>query len=132
MNRVKLAFFAATISGTIGLIGASSAQALTLPLIAGAASPAGSAIEAPIAEKVQFRGRRGGFRGRSRGFRGGRSRGRRGFGSGAAIGLGILGLGLAGAAIANQGYHRRCWYEDREVFNRWGDYAGVRQVKVCN
>ena len=118
MKKVKLAILAGAVSGMIGLTGAGSAQALTIPH----SSIAGYSTDSGNVEQVQFRGRRGASRG-----------GRRGIGTGAAVGLGILGLGVAGA-IASQNYYgqRRCWYEDREVYNRYGDYAGIRQVRVCN
>jgi hypothetical protein len=130
MKKVKLAILAGAVSGMIGLTGAGSAQALTIPH----SSIAGYSTDSGNVEQVQFRGRRGASRGRSVGRSFGRSRGgRRGIGTGAAVGLGILGLGVAGA-IASQNYYgqRRCWYEDREVYNRYGDYAGIRQVRVCN
>lgn len=137
MNIVKKIIFAGAVTGILGLA-VGSAQALTM-----AQGAAGLAVQpsqgivsgGALVEKAQFRGRRGGFRGR--GFRG-RSgfRGRRGIGPGAAVGLGILGLGL-GAAIAGSqpayghGY-RECWWERRPVYNQYGDYMGRRRVQVCN
>ena len=127
MTKVKTILFAALVSGAIGLGGTGSAQALTM----GPGIIAGAELSQSAVQQVQFRGRGRGFRGR--GFRGrGGFRGRRGFGAGAAIGLGILGL-AAGAAAANAGgYHRSCWYERRNMYNRWGDYVGRRRVRVCN
>ncbi len=126
MNRVKTAILAAMISGGFAVSGSGGAQAFTL----GANGIRGSEVGSSLLEKAQFRGRRRGFR--RRGFRGRRGRG---IGPGAAIGLGILGLGLAaGAAAAAHppgGYYRQCWYEHRDVFNRWGDYVGTRRIRVC-
>ena len=137
MNRVKTTILAAVLSGGFAISGSGGAQAFTL----GVNGIAGSEVGRSLVEKTQFRGRRRGFRGRGfrgRSFRGRGFRGRRGrgIGPGAAIGLGILGLGLAaGAAAAAHppgGYYRQCWYEHRDVYNRWGDYVGTRRVRYCD
>ena len=82
------------------------------------------------------RGGRVGGRGVVRGGRvGGRgfARGGRGYGRGvgaAAVGIGILGAAAiaAGAAQAAPG----CWWEVRPVYDRWGNYLGDRNTRVCN
>ena len=61
-------------------------------------------------------------------------------GWGPAVGLGILGGVIAGAAIANSGpyygpgpyygYGDGCW-RPRPVYNAWGRYVGQRMVNVC-
>jgi len=63
-----------------------------------------------------------------------------GGGWGPAVGLGILGGVIAGAAIANSGpyygpgpyygYGDSCW-QSRPVYNAWGRYIGNRPVNVC-
>ena len=57
------------------------------------------------------------------------------FAAGAAIGL----LGAAATAHAynaprhGYAYHGgECWREKREVYNRYGDFAGYRSIRVCN
>jgi hypothetical protein len=62
---------------------------------------------------------------------------------GPAIGLGILGGVLAGAAVANPGpyygpgpdygpgpYGNGCW-QPRPIYDAWGRYLGNRMVNVC-
>lgn len=58
-------------------------------------------------------------------------RGGRGVGLGAAaVGLGVLGAAVAiGAANSAP---RECWIERRPVTDRWGNYIGDRNVRVCN
>jgi hypothetical protein len=61
-------------------------------------------------------------------------------GWGPAVGLGILGGVIAGAAIANSGpyygpgpaygYDDGCW-QPRPIYNPWGRYVGRRMVNVC-
>jgi hypothetical protein len=65
-----------------------------------------------------------------------------GGGWGPAVGLGILGGAIAGAAIANSGPYYgpgpyygdgdgdSCW-QPRPMFDRWGRYIGRRMVNVC-
>jgi len=60
-----------------------------------------------------------------------------GGGWGPAIGLGILGGAIAGAAIANSGpYYGPGPYADdcvqpRAMYDAWGRYIGQRMVNVC-
>ena len=71
-----------------------------------AAGTLAASLGAPAAQARGF-GHGGGFRGHGGGFhRGyGGGYGHRGIGTGAAVGLGLLGAGIAGAAIAgSQGY----------------------------
>ena len=59
---------------------------------------------------------------------------------GPAVGLGILGGVIAGAAVANSGpyygpgpYYGNddgCW-QPRPIYNAWGRYIGQRMVNVC-
>ena len=60
---------------------------------------------------------------------------------GPAVGLGVLGGVMAGAAIAGSqgGYHSHtyydggdCWIERRPVFDDDGEIIGRRRVRVCN
>lgn len=56
-------------------------------------------------------------------------------GTAAAVGLGILGAAaIAGAAGAYErdAYPRECWVEARPVYDRWGNYLGDRNTRVCN
>lgn len=43
--------------------------------------------------------------------------------------LGILG---AGAYAASRPYYGRCWIERKQVWDRWGNYRGWRDVRVCD
>jgi hypothetical protein len=61
--------------------------------------------------------------------------GRRAFVGGAA-------LGILGAAAAAHAYHAprygyvveggECWRERRAVYNRYGDFVGYRNIRICN
>jgi hypothetical protein len=63
-----------------------------------------------------------------------------GWGWGPAVGLGIIGGAIAGAAIANSGpyygpgpyygYGDGCW-QPRAMYDAWGRYIGQRMVNVC-
>jgi len=62
-----------------------------------------------------------------------------GGGWGPAVGLGILGGAIAGAAIANSGPYYGpgpyygyddCW-RPRPMYDAWGRYVGTRSVNVC-
>ena len=62
-----------------------------------------------------------------------------GGGWGPAVGLGILGGAIAGAAIANSGPYYGpgpyygyddCW-RPRPMYDAWGRYIGTRNVNVC-
>ena len=46
----------------------------------------------------------------------------------AAVGLGILGAVIATEAARSR---PRCWVERQRVFDDWGNYVGVRRVRVC-
>jgi hypothetical protein len=105
------------------------------PASAQASSATRSAITSPIVDEsapveMQRRGgfRGGGFRGGRPGFRGGR--GGRGFGPGAALGLGAAALIIGGAAAAASAGPRECWIERRWVDTPWGPEP--RRVRVCN
>jgi hypothetical protein len=106
------------------------------PASAQASSATRSAITSPIVDdtapvEMQRRGggfRGGGFCGGRPGFRGGR--GGRGFGPGAALGLGAAALIIGGAAAAaSAGPARECWIERRWVEGPYGPER--RRVRVC-
>ena len=46
----------------------------------------------------------------------------------------ILGGAAVGILGAGMYYHnnRRCWIENREIFDRWGYFRGYHGVQVCN
>jgi uncharacterized membrane protein YfcA len=41
-------------------------------------------------------------------------------------------LGILGAGIAGSYYYNSCYWERRPVYNRWGDFVGYRDVRVCD
>lgn len=141
MKLLKSALLSGALAGALFMSAGSSAQALPLNGNLLGAAPAATADRLVI--KVQRRGIRGRGIRRGRTVRRGRSiRRGRSFrrGAAAALGLGILGLGLAAGAAHSYphsgGYYYddqpRCWTERRPVYNRFGDYVGRRRVRVCN
>lgn len=110
------------------------AQASAMPLAPAATTLAASEQATPGDGEIvlaQFRRGGGGFRGPVR--RGGRWGGGGGGGAGTGAAAAIIGLGILGAIAANQAARARprCWVESRRMFNRYGDYIGVRRVRVC-
>lgn len=83
---------------------------------------------ATLLNQVQYR------RGFGRGYAAPRYGYRRGWAPGAAVGLGVLGgAAIIGAATARPYYYgRQCWAEARPVYDRWGNYIGDRNIRVCN
>lgn len=59
-------------------------------------------------------------------------RGGRGIGPGGAavIGLGVLGAAAIAAGAANAA-PRECFIQQQEIFDRWGNFRGYRNVRVC-
>lgn len=53
----------------------------------------------------------------------------RGHGLGLGIAAGVVGAAVIGSAVAASA--RSCHFERRAVYNRYGDYVGVRRVRVC-
>lgn len=134
MNKLRIATIALALAGAAFLAMPASAAPLGISGVA-AGAPGTVSADSNIIQ-VQRRGavqRRGVVRGRPVG------RGRvvvrgRGYGRGvgaAAVGLGILGAAAIAAGAANA-EPRECWVERRPVYDRWGNYIGDRNTRVCN
>ncbi|WP_439575064.1 hypothetical protein [Phreatobacter sp.] len=126
---LRASLFAGAVALGFALVPVTGAQAASAMDRAGV----GSAIDSVQPMEMQRRG--GGFRGG--GFRGprpgpGRRGGGRGFGPGAALGLGAAALIIGGAAAAASANRdpRECWIERRWVDTPYGPER--RRVRVCD
>lgn len=132
MSVFKFSLPAAALAASAVLAMPVAGSAVAAPL----GSSFGSAVQSntmsaparnPLLTDVQYR------RGYRRGYVAPRYGYRRGWAPGAAVGLGILGgAAMIGAATARPYYYDQCWVEARPVYDRWGNYIGDRNIRVCN
>lgn len=125
MTGLALAFGVATGAAFLAPAPASAMQI-------GAAAGAISGQQNPMVEEIQTRRRGVRSNRRGRGPVAHRGRHRGGVGRGVAAGVGAAAvLGILGAAAAANAAPRDCYIQRQRVFDRWGNFAGYRDVQVC-